>query len=88
MKEGLKCLLFCCLIIAKYCNIKIFIELHKYKANDSYYVKKVMRMKKEKFLKFSKEGLFNNSILQQYDEQTQRFLLGFIMITEEFKIEK
>ena len=44
-------------------------------------------MKKENVLKFSQKRLFNNTILQQYDEQTQRFLLGFIMINESWKIE-
>lgn len=44
-------------------------------------------MNKEKVLKFSQEGLFNSTILQQIDEQTQRFLLGVIMLNESWKIE-
>lgn len=67
--------------------IKIFIELYKYEVSDSYYVKEAIQMKKENVLKFSQKRLFNNTILQQYDEQTQRFLLGFIMINESWKIE-
>lgn len=44
-------------------------------------------MNKEKVLKFSQERLFNSTILQQNDEQTQRFLLGVIMLNESWKIE-